>query len=176
MSSFFFEKKNFLNFIFYIYRETKSQQQQQQRRHIIQPAIREKINNALHSGNVNQLEELLLDGYGGELIGRTSFDEDARKFLKSIPQSMERIHELHSSIINGEIEMAMEILTKNPQFARTRDQNSFTPFHLAVINGHVDLIGHLAENFPTMINTKDNVSGIYFSKKKIFLFACLNCF
>ncbi|KPM11496.1 ankyrin repeat domain containing protein 37, partial [Sarcoptes scabiei] len=119
------------------------------RRHL-QPAIREKINNALHS------EELLLDGYGPELIGRTSYDEEARKFLKSVPHLMDTIDELHKTSINGDQENVMKILRKNQHLARTRDGNGFTPFHHAIIKNHLDLVNYFVEHFPWLINLKDN--------------------
>lgn len=128
-------------------------------RRLIQPAVREKINSALHLGNVGQLTELIIDGFGQELLGRTSFGEDARKLLKNIPHSLESIRELQEAVINGDQETLGRILTENAQFARVRDSNSFTLLHLAVVGGQMSLVNYLVENHPTLTATKDNVSG-----------------
>lgn len=129
-------------------------------RRLIQPGVRDKIQSALHSGNVSLLQDLMIDGYGHELVGRTSFVEEARRFLKTIPQAMEAIRQLHESVVNGDQETAERILTEQPLYVRARDSNSFTLMHLAVVGGHFSLLNYFAENFPQMINLKDNVSDL----------------
>lgn len=130
-------------------------------RRLIQPAIREKINSALHLGNVAQLTELLIDGFGQELLGRTSFGEDARRLLKNIPHSLEMIRELQEGVINGDQETVVRILGENGQYAKVRDSNSFALIHLAVIGGHISLVNFLIETFPALTNLKDNVSHLF---------------
>lgn len=120
--------------------------------------MREKINNALHLGNVGQLTELVIDGFGQELLGRTSFGEDARKLLKNIPHSLESIRELQEAVINGDQDTVTRILTENSQFAKVRDSNSFTLLHLAVVGGQMSLVNYLIENHSALTSTKDNVS------------------
>lgn len=127
-------------------------------RRIVPPGVREKIQTALHSGNVSQLQELMIDGHGHELAGRTSFVEDARRFLKTVPQAMETIRELQESVINGDRTTVERILAEQPLYARARDSNSFTLMHLAVVGGHLSLVNYFAEHFSSMINLKDNVS------------------
>lgn len=100
----------------------------------------------------------MLFGYGNELIGRTSFGEDARRFLKGIPHSLESIKELQESVINGDQDTVERLLGENGQHARARDSNSFTLMHLAVIGGHINLVNYLAEHYPNLHNMKDNVS------------------
>lgn len=139
-----------------------SETQTKTRRHI-QAAIREKINSALHSGNMGQLLELVLNGYGQELMGRTSFGEEARRFLKTIPNFMESIREVQEAVINGDVDSVERMIGENGQLARARDSNSFTLMHLAVIGGHLSLVNHFAQHFPHIINLKDNVSfSLYF--------------
>ena len=108
--------------------------------------------------NVSHLTELVIEGYGQELLGRTSFGEDARRFLKSIPHSLETIREVQEAVITGDQDTVTRILSENGQFARARDSNSFTLLHLAVIGGHPNLVNYFIDNFPALINLKDNVS------------------
>lgn len=129
-------------------------------RRVIQPGVRDKIQSALHSGNVPLLQDLMIEGYGHELMGRTSFVEEARRFLKTIPQSMEAIRQLQESMVNGDQETVERILSEQPLYARARDSNSFTLMHLAVVGGHFNLLNYFAENFSQMINLKDNVSDL----------------
>lgn len=104
------------------------------------------------------LQELILDGYAQELLGRTSFGEEARRLLKGIPATVETIRELQEADINGDQETVSRLLAENGQFARARDSNSFTLMHLSVVGGHLPMVNYFVDNFPNLTNLKDNVS------------------
>lgn len=45
----------------------------------------DKINQWLQSGDVEHLKEFVHDGYGQHIVGKTSWNEEVRQYLKALP-------------------------------------------------------------------------------------------
>ena len=45
----------------------------------------DKINQWLQNGDVEHLKEFVHDGYGQHLVGKTSWNEEVRQYLKTLP-------------------------------------------------------------------------------------------
>lgn len=121
------------------------------------PGVQEKLSLALHDGDVKQLHLLVLEGYGDSLFGRTSYAEEARKFLKNLPHLMDNIKTLHASIVNGDLENVDRILSNDSSLIRAKDENGLYPIHLAAVSNQVEIVEHMIEKFPYLILLKDNV-------------------
>lgn len=52
--------------------------------------VAEKLTSALQQGNSASIKELILDGHGKHLLGRTSWNEEVRQILKSLPTFLVR--------------------------------------------------------------------------------------
>uniref|UniRef100_T1JQL0 Uncharacterized protein n=1 Tax=Tetranychus urticae TaxID=32264 RepID=T1JQL0_TETUR len=125
------------------------------RRGILLPSTREKISNALHEGDASTLLELVLDGYGDALLGRASWGEEARKFLKGLPHLLDSIRTLHASIVNGELANVQRILDTDPNLIKAKDENGLMAIHLAVSRDQQEIVDYLLEKFPSCLQLKD---------------------
>lgn len=45
----------------------------------------DKINQWLQNGDVEHLKEFVHDGYGQHIVGKTSWNEEVRQYLKTLP-------------------------------------------------------------------------------------------
>ena len=136
---------------------TLADNQPVKKRPLLLPNIQERITTSLHDGDAKQLQELVLDGYGDTLIGRTSWGEEARKFLKGLPHLMDQIKTLHASIINGDISNVERILADDSSLVRAKDENGLLPIHIATAHNRPEVVDYLITNYPQSIHLKDSV-------------------
>lgn len=137
------------------------------RRGILLPSIREKISNALHEGDAGTLLELTLDGYGDALLGRASWGDESRKFLKGLPHLLDNIRTLHASISNGELSNVQRILETDPNLIRAKDENGLMAIHLAVSRDQPEIVDYLLEEFTSScLLLKDQVNWIIYKHKR----------
>ena len=127
------------------------------RRPLLLPNIQERITTALHDGDAKQLQELVLEGYGETLFGRTSWGEEARKFLKGLPHLMDQIKTLHASIINGDIPNIERILSDDSSLIRAKDENGLLAIHIATAHNRPEVVEYLITNYPQSPQLKDSV-------------------
>lgn len=127
------------------------------RRPLLLPSTQEKITSALHGGDAQQLQELVLEGFGDALIGRSSWGEDARKFLKNLPHLLDNIKILHASIYNGDLDNVKRILEVDENLLKAKDESGLMAIHLAVSRNQSEIIEFLVEKYPSIINYKDHV-------------------
>lgn len=125
---------------------------------VLLPSIQEKITSALNNGDSRQLNELVLEGFGDALFGKTSWGEDARKFLKGLPLLMDNIKSLHASITYGDLNNVDRILNINPSLLRSKDELGLMPIHLATESNQYHIVYYFAEKYPSSVFLKDNVS------------------
>ncbi|RWS09895.1 Tankyrase-1-like protein [Dinothrombium tinctorium] len=126
------------------------------RRQFLLPSVQEKITNALHDGDANQLQELVLEGYGDAIIGRSSWGEEARKFLKNLPHFMDNIKTLQASVVNGDLSNCERILQIDSCYLRAKDENGLLPIHSAVYRNQSEIVEYIINKFPNMLNVKDH--------------------
>ncbi|CAM1307574.1 Uncharacterised protein g4637 [Pycnogonum litorale] len=115
----------------------------------------EYINNVVKDGDLDKLEELLLDGHGKHLVGRTSWSEQARNFLKNVPKYLEEIEDFKNSVVNGNEEEMQRLLADNKKLGHARFEHGATAIHLAATNRHPHILSQLLENFSDSIHYKD---------------------
>lgn len=131
--------------------------QPSKRKQILLQSVQEKITSALNKGDSKVLHELVMEGYGDHLFGRTSWGEEARKFLKNLPHLMDNIKTLQASIVNGDLKNVDRILTTDPSLIKAKE-NGLLPIHLATRSNQTEIVDYFIDNFPSTINTRDNVS------------------
>ncbi|CAG2100231.1 unnamed protein product [Medioppia subpectinata] len=110
------------------------------KRPILLANTQERICQALHDGDAKHLQELVLEGYGDSLYGRTSWGEEARKFLKGLPHLMDQIKTLHASVIKGDIPTIERILSDDSSLIRARDENGLLPIHMATAHNQPEVV------------------------------------
>lgn len=136
---------------------TLADSQPVKKRPLLLPSIQERITSALNESDTKQLQELVLDGYGDTLVGRTSWGEEARKFLKGLPHLMDQIKTMHASIINGDIGNVERILADDSSLARAKDENGLLPIHIATAHNQPEVVDYFVVNYPQSIHLKDSV-------------------
>ena len=126
------------------------------RRRVLLPSIQEKITTSLHDGDAPSLYELALDGYGDAMLGRCSWGDSARKFLRGLPSLLDNIKTLHASIVNGEMDNVIRILNIDPNLTRAKDENGLMACHLAAYYGQSEIVEYLARNFNSTVSLRDH--------------------
>ncbi|GIY37785.1 tankyrase-1 [Caerostris extrusa] len=66
-------------------------------------STRMQIREMISSGNLEALEELVLQGHGDRLLGETATSPLVRDFIHMVPIYMERIYEIHRAVSRGRL-------------------------------------------------------------------------
>ncbi|GFQ86589.1 uncharacterized protein TNCT_494191 [Trichonephila clavata] len=113
-----------------------------------------QIRELISDGNINALEELVLQGQGDRLLGETSAIPKVQSFLNIVPMYMERIYDVHRAVMRDQLEHVV-ILLENKKLALARDQLGATPLHKAVWFGHYKIAHFISQQFPETLNAID---------------------
>ncbi|XP_023215498.1 serine/threonine-protein phosphatase 6 regulatory ankyrin repeat subunit B-like isoform X2 [Centruroides sculpturatus] len=113
------------------------------------------IQEIIDEGNLEKLEELVLQGKGDKLFGETSANKLVQDFLDKVPSYMERIQSIHKAVVRGNLRDVKSLLDRK-NLAITRDPTGATPLHKAIIYGHHEIAKYIAQNFPS---SRDAVDG-----------------
>ncbi|KAK6617920.1 hypothetical protein RUM43_014149 [Polyplax serrata] len=116
----------------------------------------------LASGDVGQLEEIVLQGRGHQLIGEYSPDPKVRQFLKQVPVLIKKINAVHEATVKGDVE-TLQKLNKTKGFSGpgkniflSKIHGGVSLLHKAVYYGHFQVVEFLVSHFPQSVNVKDN--------------------
>uniref|UniRef100_A0A915BIP8 ANK_REP_REGION domain-containing protein n=3 Tax=Parascaris univalens TaxID=6257 RepID=A0A915BIP8_PARUN len=118
--------------------------------------LEEDISDWIHTGNIGKLEELVLNGYGDLLLGRTHEveDNDAVTFLEVLPQYQAKIQAIHKAIETGNLR-AVKLLADRKKVALCRDARGLSPLHKSIVFGRIDIAKYLIRNYPQSVNAMD---------------------
>ncbi|XP_054709445.1 myb-like protein X [Uloborus diversus] len=125
------------------------------RDNVSQEIILERMTAALQKGDVDLLHELVLEGHGKHLLGKSSWNEEAKVFLKELPTYLNNIKSFQESIRIGDVNKVKELVSTNEKLMRARDETGALPFHIAAAAGATQVLHFLGKNFPNMLNVKD---------------------
>ena len=94
---------------------------------------------------------------GKQLIGKATWNDAARNYIKKVGGIMEQLNLLFKSIEDGDTTKIKEILAKNKKFVFARDKDGRSPIHIAAQNGHSDVIKAIIAENAEYTQIKDSV-------------------
>ncbi|KAJ8912627.1 hypothetical protein NQ315_015139 [Exocentrus adspersus] len=117
------------------------------------------IKQLIRTGDIDKLEQAVLEGQGKKLVGEYSADYKTRTFLKSIPALMSKIHLLHDAVNSGRLEELQSILDEEPEKKKklvlAKDDSGVGLLHKAVYYDLKDIFKWLIDKFPHMVSLRD---------------------
>ncbi|KAL3256804.1 hypothetical protein MRX96_017095 [Rhipicephalus microplus] len=117
-------------------------------------ALNEKLTAALQKGDPAEIRELILEGHGRHLLGRTSWNEEVRHLLKSLPNFLHQVSAAHEAIISGDQAKLEELAASDAQLLRARSDLGCHPIHAAIEARNLEAAKLILDAFPAAINLK----------------------
>ncbi|XP_022254486.1 uncharacterized protein LOC106469361 [Limulus polyphemus] len=109
----------------------------------------------LRLGALEKLEQVLLDGYGEQLYGKTSRIPQVNKFLKQIPIFQAKIEDIHRAIAKGQLREVQHLIDRK-KLAFSRDHMGASPLHKAVLYEQTDIMEYLLDRYNSVIHARDH--------------------
>jgi hypothetical protein len=119
----------------------------------IPPPNRAYLRSLIHSGDLEHLEKVVLDGHGHKLLHETSALEKVTKFIYALPDFMDTISILHNATMAGVVPVVSELLTSE-RLALSRDKYGATPLHKAVLFYQPKLVKLIADKYRITTQTQ----------------------
>ncbi|XP_049518873.1 uncharacterized protein LOC119441824 [Dermacentor silvarum] len=117
-------------------------------------ALNEKLTAALQKGDPAEIRELILEGHGRHLLGRTSWNEEVRHLLKSLPQFLHQVSATHEAISSGDQAKLKDLAASDAQLLRARSELGCHPIHAAIEARNLEAARLILDAFPAAINLK----------------------
>ncbi|KAM7301602.1 uncharacterized protein ISCGN_017121 [Ixodes scapularis] len=114
----------------------------------------EKLSSALQKGDPAEIRELVLEGHGRHLLGRTSWNEEVRQLLKALPTHLQNVNATHEAISRGDVAKLKELAALDETYLKTRSDDGCHPIHAAIENRQLEAVRLILEKFPACINLK----------------------
>ncbi|XP_022163179.1 uncharacterized protein LOC111028747 [Myzus persicae] len=130
------------------------------------PMNQYQVKKLIKDGNLQSLEEKLLNGEGYKLIGHYSSNPKIKAFLQSVPIYIARMDMLQDSACKGNLR-DMQLLLENGNTSRniykilpaklvcSKDLNGVTILHKVVYYDFLDVVEWLVKNYPQTVHIKD---------------------
>ncbi|XP_050350876.1 uncharacterized protein LOC126773772 [Nymphalis io] len=111
-----------------------------------------------HECDMGRLQRVVWEGQGARLLSEVSSQPIVKKFLEAVPYIMNTIRDIHSSVIQNDLEGLMKLTADPipPQALSSRDANNLTAMHKAAGLGHGSILKYIIERYPEGINDTDN--------------------
>ncbi|KAK7079119.1 hypothetical protein SK128_023326 [Halocaridina rubra] len=113
------------------------------------------IETYIREGDLNSLENIILSGKGTELQGRSSWNDEVRRFLKKTPGYMEKITSLHDAAAQGDMTTVRRFTKENSKLAMARGKDGGVALHYAARSGDPKVTKYLLGLYPIAFNTED---------------------
>ncbi|XP_072763006.1 uncharacterized protein [Anoplolepis gracilipes] len=112
----------------------------------------------IHNRDIGKLQQMLWEGHGSKLRCETSNNPRIRKFLEAIPFIMGTIKDVHTTVVNNDLEAFKQKMegTVSPIVLCGKDSNGLTVLHKAAGLGYSDLALEILEKYPGTIAAQDN--------------------
>ncbi|CAL1264912.1 unnamed protein product, partial [Larinioides sclopetarius] len=118
--------------------------------------VLERMTAALQRGDIDLLHDLVLEGHGKHLLGKTSWHDDVKNFLKELPTYLNNIQSFHDAIKNGDVERVREHVSSNEKLMKSRDDMGSLPLHIAVTSDQSEVLDYFLRNHSNVLNCKDS--------------------
>ncbi|XP_015605021.1 uncharacterized protein LOC107272408 isoform X2 [Cephus cinctus] len=111
----------------------------------------------LQRGELEKLENVVVEGRGARLLGEHSPDLRTRVFLKGLPNYLTKIAQIHDAVIRGSLSEIQRIISEEPKkkLAIAKDPSGTPLIHKAVYYDHQNIIEWLVKNYPVTTQQKD---------------------
>lgn len=96
---------------------------------------------------MEKLVEMILEGKGGDMIGKESSIHEVQEFLTNVPAYMAKIASIHAAAASGNLRDLQSLLDRK-RLAQAKDELGRAPIHQAVLQGHSNITRYLASNYP----------------------------
>ncbi|CAL1680426.1 unnamed protein product [Lasius platythorax] len=112
----------------------------------------------IHNRDIGKLQQVLWEGHGSKLRCETSNNPRIRKFLEAIPFMMGTIKDIHTTVINNDLEGFKQKLEGpiSPIVLCGKDNNGLNVLHKAAGLGYTDIAREILERYPETVAVQDN--------------------
>ncbi|XP_066245857.1 uncharacterized protein [Euwallacea similis] len=118
------------------------------------------VKQLIRNGDIEKLEQIVLEGQGKKLIGEYSADYKTRMFLKSVPSLMSKIALMHDSLNSDRLPELQSILDEEPEkkkkLVMAKDDSGIGLLHKAVYYDLKSIYRWLIDKYPHLANVKDS--------------------
>ncbi|KAK5982273.1 Ankyrin repeat protein, partial [Trichostrongylus colubriformis] len=114
-----------------------------------------EIDDWIANGEVSKLEQLVLDGRGHLIKGKTSTNEATKEFLRGLTVYQSKIDAIHKAVEDGDVRRVKSLIDRQ-QLALARDTYGMTPLHKALLHGQTNTVRHLLAKYPQCVNATDH--------------------
>ncbi|XP_029669389.1 uncharacterized protein LOC115239162 [Formica exsecta] len=115
------------------------------------------LKNWLQRGELEKLENIVLEGRGARLLGEHSQDLRTRVFLKGLPNYLTKISRVHDAVARGSLDETQKIISEESKkkLAIAKDSCGTPLIHKAVYHDQPDIVTWLVENYPITPQQRD---------------------
>ena len=117
----------------------------------------ERIERWLATGDIPNLENLVLDGRSHLLLDKTSVNVTTNEFLEGLSQYQSKIEAIHKAVEEGDVRRVKSLIDRI-QLSTARDRHGMTPLHKALLYGQTNTVRYLLAKYPHCVNCTDHVS------------------
>ncbi|XP_050462782.1 uncharacterized protein LOC126857422 isoform X1 [Cataglyphis hispanica] len=111
----------------------------------------------IHNKDIGKLQQILWEGHGSKLRCETSNNPRIRKFLEATPFIMATIKEIHTAVVNNDLEGFKQKLEGiSPIVLCGKDSNGLNVLHKAAGLGYTDIAREILERYPETVTAQDN--------------------
>ncbi|VDK57088.1 unnamed protein product [Anisakis simplex] len=115
----------------------------------------EDVEKWISVGDVQKLEQILLDGRVHLLIDKKTANLESDEFLQGIQQYQAKIDAIHKAVEDGDVRRVKSLIDR-PQLATARDTYGMTPLHKALLHGQMNAVRYLLSKYPSCVNAADH--------------------
>uniref|UniRef100_A0AC34QFB3 Uncharacterized protein n=1 Tax=Panagrolaimus sp. JU765 TaxID=591449 RepID=A0AC34QFB3_9BILA len=115
----------------------------------------EKVERWLATGDVQNLENLVLDGRSHLLLDKDSVNLATSEFLDGLTQYQAKIDAIHKAVEEGDVRRVKSLIDRI-QLSTARDRHGMTPLHKALLYGQTNTVRYLLAKYPHCVNCTDH--------------------
>ena len=99
----------------------------------------DQISKWVKTGNLEQLEIATLMGKGKQLLGKTSWNDATRNYIKNVQNVMDDLDAVFKCVEAGDVAKLKTLLEKNIKYVFARDNQGRSPLQVAAQNGQKEV-------------------------------------